>query len=151
MINFSKLQNRDYVSILDNTVSLRVGKGGSGYSAGIRISNSLLSLIVNSILKTVYFLLSPMPWSWRHINDVLVFATSLVMDFCLVKSFIMKKRHFSNITLALLISFFAFCIPFSLGVSNAGTALRHRTKLFFMFPLAISLLPTTKIRDLQYL
>ncbi|MGJ0996139.1 hypothetical protein ACR76W_11090, partial [Enterococcus casseliflavus] len=130
-----------FESISDTVEDVVDSRGGSGYSVGLSVGNPLLNLIVNTPIRLIFFLFSPL--SWRGLADVLAFLSDSVLYFILTFSIINKlpkKLKNDKLFFSILISLFITCVLFSWGVSNAGTALRHRTKILplFIFLFSIS-------------
>ena len=88
-------------------------------------------LLIGTIQRIIYFLLSPVPWMWRGFSDMAGFLASTSMTiiavFLMVISFIYKKKAAYRTCLFEVILFVSGI--FAWGVSNGGTAMRHREKL----------------------
>lgn len=114
-------------------------RGGSAYLTGIEVTN-IFQLILYSPLKMFYFLLSPMPWDIRSFGDLIGFMFDssfyLVSIIIFLKNF--KKIKSNPLSIMLIISLISAVLIFGVGVSNAGTALRHRFKLFYLVILILS-------------
>ena len=115
--------------------------GGASYDVGIETGNALLDMIVNTPLRMIYFVLSPVPWKWRGANDILAFMCSAALYgyayIIAIKA--LKQKDFKNknmIIVCIIIALMSAMI-FAWGVSNAGAALRHRDK--FICPYLILL------------
>ncbi|WP_020008205.1 hypothetical protein [Salinicoccus albus] len=122
-------------------------RGDTAYLSGLEINN-LFQLILYSPIKIVYFIASPMPWSIRNFNDLISFFMDGVFYLSALILFIknlrlIKKRPLLGI---LILSIFAGWLIFSLGISNAGTALRHRFKFFYIIIVAMGILLPKKKR-----
>lgn len=128
--------------------------GNSGYTVGFNISNDWLNFLVNTPLRTLYFILSPMPWNWRGVSDIIAFGmSSIYYAFGFVLTcFTIKQSRSKNkyLMIGTIITLFLICIVFSWGVRNAGTAMRHRDKIavpyVIMTVLAFSELSNSKNR-----
>jgi hypothetical protein len=124
-------------------------RGGSGYDVGLNISNPALNLIVNTPIRVLYFVLSPVPWDWRGLNDIISFVFSSVFyAYVFYLSFKnINKNELENRTLAIIL--FIMCISsaiiFAWGVENAGTALRHRDKFVAQYILLLVLVYKNKV------
>lgn len=123
-----KIYNVDLESRLESE-----SKGGSAYLGGKEI-NSIADIIIYSIPKTIYFLFSPMPWDFRGISDIVSFTVDSLIYFYLLYNIVKTRKNLSGgrkeIINLLLIGLLSTIFVFALGVSNAGTAMRHRYKLF---------------------
>lgn len=115
--------------------------GGSAYSVYLVDDDSILGFIINSPLRIIYFLASPLPWDWRGINDIIAFLGSslfyTISIFFGIKSLSIKKFKNKDLVIILLIIAISNAIIYSWGVSNAGTALRHRDKFIVNFALLL--------------
>ncbi|WP_017548165.1 hypothetical protein [Salinicoccus carnicancri] len=113
-------------------------RGDTAYLSGLEVDN-LFQVILFAPVKVVYFIASPMPWSIRNFNDLISFFLDGVFYLFSLTIFIrnidvIRKRPILAI---LLISILAGWLIFGLGISNAGTALRHRFKFFYMVIVAL--------------
>lgn len=115
-------------------------RGESAYLTNLEINN-FAELIIFAPVKILYFIGSPMPWTLRNVSDLIsFFLDSIFYLFAaavFIKNFGMLKRN--PLLLILLISLVSGWLIFGLGISNAGTALRHRFKLFYLIIIALSI------------
>ena len=124
----------DVDAIEDITEFVSVARGGSAYSALITTGNTVVDIIISTPLRVFYFTMSPLPWDWRGLNDIIAFVFSSVFyGYCYYLAFKTLRsplcKNWELITsLLFIISLSTFV--FAWGVGNAGTALRHRDKLF---------------------
>ena len=115
--------------------------GGAAYAVHIPTGNSYLDIIVNTPIRTLYFLLSPMPWDWRSPWDVAAFILSSAFFgyfYCTAFKTLRTTKGDSenkNVIIMLLLMSVSSAIIFGWGVSNSGTALRHRDKFFLQHVL----------------
>lgn len=117
--------------------------GGSSYSIGIPIANTYLNLIVNTPIRMFYFVVSPMPWDWRGLNDIIAFAFDSTLFLCSIWMSVRELRLHRDTTdrsvlVLLVILALVSAVIFAWGVSNAGSALRHREKFITVFVLLIA-------------
>lgn len=112
------------------------------YFIGIGGLPSVLDLIVNSPIRMLYFLASPVPWMWRGINDAVGFFGSSVFYIIAFWNAVklIRYRHGIDKESGMWTYFFVLFIMvlfatfmFGWGVSNSGTALRHREKFTYIF------------------
>lgn len=119
------------------------GRGGASYAAYVGNSDSVFNMIVYSPIRIIYFLFSPLPWHWRGISDVIAFCFSSVFYLiAIIKAFSVlkyKNNPKRNLVLALLILVLCTALVFAWGVSNAGTALRHRDKMVVLYCVLLGL------------
>lgn len=121
--------------------------GGSAYLTGLTVNN-IYQMVLFAPIKVFYFIGSPMPWSVRSVNDLISFFLDGVFYlFALavfIRNFGLIRKH--PILGVILISIVVTWIIFGLGISNAGTALRHRFKIFYIIIVALGLLWAKKKR-----
>lgn len=116
--------------------------GGSGYEVGYSIEHPILNFIVNTPIRIFYFIFSPVPWEWRGPTDIIAFifsslfyGSTLYLGFkSILGAKIENKSHILIILIILFVGFFVF----AWGVSNSGTALRHRDKFIGLFILLLA-------------
>lgn len=117
--------------------------GESGYSTGYPIGNPILNFIINTPIRVFYFVFSPLPWHWRGVTDIIAFIFSgLFYGYTLYASFQYVAKEYApnkNYLIILLVIIVFGLIIFAWGVSNAGTALRHRDKFVGLFSLLLAL------------
>lgn len=124
--------------------------GGSSYLTGLK-ANSIWQLIYVAPIMMFYFLVSPLPMDWRGMNDIIsFFADSLMYLILLVYSAGNVKKHLgkSPIFLCILIIILIVVFTFGIGVQNAGTALRHRHKIFNVIIVCFALIHDSKKRTI---
>ena len=117
--------------------------GGSGYVVGIGGLPPTLDLVVNTPIRMVYFVFSPLPWAWRGLSDIIAFFGSALFYmytvFTAIKvikrkpSRILKGDSISAYFVVLIVIVLIAAIMFGWGVANAGSALRHREKFTYLF------------------
>lgn len=137
-ILFGKFQTDKSITELAERVEN--GRGGSGYSIkGFSTGNETVDIILNTPLRALYFVLSPMPWDWRGVSDIIAFicssmfyAVGYVWAYITLK-YRTKKQNYHNLVIVLLIMMISACLMFAWGVSNAGTAMRHRDKFISIY------------------
>ena len=112
------------------------------YFIGVGGLPPVLDLIVNSPIRMLYFLASPVPWMWRGLNDIAAFFGSSIFYIIAFWNAVKLIRYRNGIdrdsgmwayffVLFIMIIFATFM--FGWGVSNSGTALRHREKFTYIF------------------
>lgn len=147
-MDLKKFENRNVETIALNN-SGRMGDGGSAYQAGIPISNPVVAALINTPIKSFYFIGAPLPTYWRNPVDILTFLLSslfyLIPIFAGLYQKIITRKLKQNFLFVVIAVILIFTIPFAWGVSNSGTAVRHRTKVVIWLAFAIVLL----IRELQ--
>ena len=113
--------------------------GGSSYARYVGNSNTPINMIIYTLPRIVYFLFSPFPWQWRGLSDVIAFLfSSLYYVFIIYNSlrFIFNRENKNTgMVIALLVVAFFCTFIFAWGVSNTGTASRHRDKMVCLYGL----------------
>ena len=89
-----------------------------------------------------YFLVVPLPNYWRGLNDVLSFALdgTIYLYFLVYLTKHRLKISRSPIAVGLMIALLGATFVFGVSVSNAGTALRHRHKIYPVFLILVALM-----------
>ena len=131
----------DYESITGE-VELKEA-GGSVYTIGISGLPPVLDLLVNTPIRMVYFVFSPLPWTWRGLKDILAFFGSVLfyiyVIYTVVQALIRKplrnlgEDSISSYYFVIIVILMIASVMFGWGVANAGTALRHREKFTYLF------------------
>lgn len=141
---FGKFQHLDEFEDIYQTANRRYG--GSVYLRGMEI-NTLWQFAIYSPVKMLYFLGSPMPLDWRGVMDIITFFTDSVLYLYVVILFIKNRRqmvHHLPLARLLAVALLGAVIIFGIGVSNAGTAVRHRQKLISIVFMLLAILRMTK-------
>ena len=137
-IDFTKFEGTDIKELTSQAGN--IGRGGSGYKAGISLANPILSAVINTPIKMFYFWFSPLPHYWRGVIDIITFTVSS-LGFMIPFSYVITKRiskHLkSNYIWMIFVSLLIYSIPFAWGVSNSGTANRHRSKIIIWLAILI--------------
>lgn len=129
-----KFNNFDLEEMQEVGLHARSFRGESSYLTWIN-PHSPAQILLFSPLKMFYFLFSPIPLDWRGVQDIIAFLLDSIFYFffiyCALKYYktienILKK----NILKYLLIAVFFSVFIFAYGTTNAGTAIRHRCKIF---------------------
>ncbi len=98
--------------------------------------NSPTDLVLQAPVRFVYFLYSPFPWdisAIRHLKGFLDSGFLFFITFLMIKY---RKRLWSNLYLRYLLFFLIFYVMvFSMGTSNVGSAIRHKSKFLPIFVL----------------
>jgi len=143
---FRNLQNPS--DIYENVTS---AMGGSAYLEGMAI-NSPMQLTLFSPIRAFYFLFSPFPMDWRGGVDIFSFFMDSLFYFYVVYYFFKNRKWFvdnKKLIIALLIIILIVAFIFGIGVSNAGTAMRHRQKIIPVFMVMLALMMNEKYKTVQ--
>lgn len=140
---FGKFQGRSESADAIVDTASKYNHGGAAYDAGIEVSNSTASLIINTPIRVFYFLASPLPWDWRGLNDILAFCANAVVYIYAyaisIKALKSSKCENKDMLIACLLMGLSAALIFAWGVSNAGTALRHREKMIAIYIVMIGI------------
>ena len=117
--------------------------GESAYLSWLVVDN-IYQMILFSPVKVFYFIGSPMPWTVRNLNDLIAFFLDGVFYLFVLAVFIrnfalIRKRPIFGV---ILLSIAVTWLIFGFGISNAGTALRHRFKIFYVIIVALGVVWT---------
>ncbi len=146
---FSKLERLS--GNIESLSSVR-DAGDMSYARYVGNSNSLLNILIYSIPRYAYFMYSPFPWQWRGLNDILTFLMSSVPYLVILVRAIRTIRKYPKSshkrTMIIIIVFIAVGMTFifSWGVTNTGTATRHRDKFLALYTVLFALSHENRIR-----
>ncbi len=110
------------------------GRGGSVYLQGLSINNPI-QLILLAPIKMFYFLGSPLPLNWRGISDITSFLYDGIIYLALFLYPTFNYRRFIKgdpVAIGIFIMLLGTIFIFGVGLNNAGTAMRHRYKIFYI-------------------
>ena len=127
------------ISSIANTLE----EGGSSYAAYVGDSNSIQNLIFFTPIRMFFFLGSPFIWQLRGVRDIIALLfNAFFYLFIIFKSFgyiYMNKDKNRIIIGILLLIALTTAFVFSWGVTNTGTAIRHRDKMVVLYGILLSL------------
>jgi len=132
---FVKLDNLQEISDIS---SIR-DAGGSSYAKYVGDSDSLSHLAIYALPRLLYFLFSPFPWQWRGFSDIIAFLMSSFVYIIIFTKAIYRLLHnkrrlvFRNELISYFIITLVITFVFSCGVTNTGTAMRHRDKFVVLY------------------
>ncbi|MBQ3069100.1 MAG: glycosyltransferase family 39 protein [Clostridia bacterium] len=116
--------------------------GGASYSVGIQGLPPAVDLVVNTPIRMVYFIFSPLPWMWRGLGDILAFFGSTIFYFyAFYVAYQAYRAHpikgipdsnLGGFLVVLTVIMALAAVMFGWGVANAGSALRHREKFTYI-------------------
>lgn len=136
----SKFGNLSNIEQLYSASNYR--EGGSVYLTGLVIDNPL-KLVIFGPIKAVYFAISPMPMNWRGLADMITFFTDSILYLTIIIYFLKNRKKFGvhwPLVFSLFLMIIATIFIFGIGVSNAGTAMRHRQKLVPLFLILLGVM-----------
>lgn len=136
---FAKMKDTEEIADIASVSTI----GGSDYSAYVGDSSTPLNMVIYTIPRIVYFLFSPFPWQWRGLDDIIAFCfSSMFYMFALihaVRYLLNGKQENTSIVVVLLILAMCMTFVFAWGVSNSGTAIRHRDKMVILYGVLFAL------------
>ena len=140
-ILLGKFNNVDSLESVANTNNF----GNSSYANYVGNSNSIFNFIIYTPLRIVFFLFSPLPFLWRSVSDIiaffldsLLFVTSIYYAIKYIN--IHKEQNINkNLLTSLLLIAMSSSFVFGWGVSNTGTACRHRNKFICIYIVLLAL------------
>jgi len=139
MEKFRLIDARDVTSLA--RVQDYGSKGRTAYLPNLR-ADTLGELALQSPLRLTYFLLAPFPWMILGVRDVIGLADALLflwLSLRLVRGRSHLRRNPTSLMVVALFAAMAF--TFALGVSNYGTAFRHRGKMLPMLVAVAAVVP----------
>jgi hypothetical protein len=109
-------------------------EAGSTYLKNYEIS-SVFDFIIIIPIRLIYFIFSPMPYDVRGIGDISAIIIDSSFFYFLFFKIIrnrkfIKNNYFRIFPKIFFILFLLVSIVFSIGTGNAGTAMRHRAKIY---------------------
>lgn len=127
--------------------------GGSNYSQYVGNSSNPLNMIIFTIPRMVFFMFSPMPWMIRGLSDIIAFCFSSCFYIYTTYRVIiyLRSKRTENRKLVIVIFIVALCAAFVFGwgVSNSGTACRHRDKVTIVWGVLLGLTMMPKERRIS--
>lgn len=132
------------MSKLQDNINVRM-KGEASYNEWAKI-NSPIEMIYKVPARTLYFLFSPFSWQVKKTSHLFGVLDGFLYIILISLIFLNRKAIWKDPALRIiLIILTCYIIMFSLGVSNFGSAVRHRTKfLVELILLAAPLIPKFK-------
>lgn len=144
-IILNKFGNIEDLQSIYDRANLRLNDGESNYLVGLEVTN-LFQLIIYTPVRVIYFLFSPMPWNWRGILDIVSFIFDSTTYIFIIYFILNTNKNYKDYPLitCLTIGVLTTCLIFGIGVSNTGTAIRHRQKIFTVLILIYSIISSNK-------
>ena len=141
---FGNVQEADDVYAQANA-----SRGQSAYLASMEIK-STADMILYGPIKMIYFLSSPLPMNWRGFNDIIIFLidSSIYIWILLLAGLNLKYVKKKSLTIGIIVILLTTSFIFGIGVSNAGTAMRHRQKIFPIIVILYAVVADAKMKRL---
>jgi hypothetical protein len=136
-VMFKKFKGAEEMEDIYTQANSRLGE--SAYLTEMTINNPA-QFIMYGPIKAFYFLTAPLPMNWRGGMDIFSFFFDSLIYF-ITLWFIWKNwwafKYRKPLIIGLILTLIGIAFIFGIGVSNAGTAIRHRQKII---PLMLILL-----------
>ena len=129
---FQGMDNFDDIS----TKMSNYSTGGASYLSFIANTKNPLVVLVTAPIKLLYLYVSPMPWDWRGINDLVAFSLSSIVFFVVILRLI-KINDKTQIVLFVVFTLIFMGAVYGMSTFNSGTAIRHREKMYPFLAIAI--------------
>ena len=142
---FGKFAKVEEIEDVYQTANSRIG--GSAYLLNLKI-NTLWQFFLFGPIKMLYFLGAPMPWDWRGGMDIFTFVADSSLYLYVLVLLFRNRGQFGRqkpLVTALALMLLGAVIIFGIGVSNAGTAVRHRQKLVPIFLVGIGIIKECRV------
>jgi len=110
------------------------GRGDAAYLTNLKTENPL-ELVLHGPIKMLYFLSSPLPWDWRGIIDIISFLYDGIIYLPLILYSVANFKKYvrgNPLSIGVFLMLITTVFIFGIGVNNAGTAMRHRYKIFYL-------------------
>lgn len=130
---FGKFQNVEEWEDIYAVANRRAGD--SRYLTGMTIQSPAQIALFGPV-KALYFLISPLPFDWRGFMDIFTFVFDSLLYLTVLWKLAasrIKLRNQKPLVIAVTMMITVSAFVFGLGVSNAGTAVRHRQKILPVF------------------
>lgn len=144
MKSFSRIETADFNTLTRTQQFAAIGR--TAYLEDLHAETSA-DLALQLPVRFVYFLFAPFPWMIDGLRDLIGFADSILFFGLICMIFLRRRIISKNANSVLVIAvFLAMAFTFSLGVSNYGTAFRHRNK---MLPMLIAVSAVVMFKQKQ--
>jgi hypothetical protein len=147
-----RFENIDIQNTINQGIYIPDYAGESAYLTWINPDNPV-QLVLFSPLTMFYFIFSPIPLNWRGLQDIIAFALDSCFYFYFVYSSLKYRNQIQNnksIFKYIFISILFSCFVFAYGTQTAGTAIRHRCKIFPLFVTMYILSISGKEKHITY-
>lgn len=136
------------VENIEDITSHNRSKGGASYYVPGTGVTSFGGMLLYSPIRAVFFLLSPLPWNWRGISDIIAFiacsSPQLIIAFLTIKNFKFIRKEDKALFIVLLVSAISVSFIFGWTAGNAGTDIRHRDKFLSIYSCMLGIMLSTQ-------
>jgi hypothetical protein len=106
-----------------------------------------MDVVVQAPLRLVYFLFAPFPWMLSEVSDLFGFIDSTLFLYLVLRAVARRKSLRASPAIVLVLGIVGtMAMTFAAGVSNYGTALRHRNKMLPILIAASAAIPSARRR-----
>jgi len=122
--------------------------GSSAYLLNLKIETPI-QLIIYGPIRALYFLISPLPMDWRGSADIFAFLSDSLLYLGVIFYYFKNRKSVGKrriLVTSLILMIVGTSLIFGIGVSNAGTAIRHRQKIFLIFLVLFALMADGKLK-----
>ena len=136
---FGKMLGIDSVEdISDNAV-----RGGSSYAMYVGDSSTVSNFIRYTPMRMIMYQFSPFFWQIRGVSDIIAMVFDsfyyIYLYYCTIREIINHKNKHRSLIILLFIICLCSVLVFGWGVTNTGTALRHRHKMAALYAVLFGL------------
>lgn len=104
-------------------------------------------VVLQAPIRLVYFLFAPFPWMLSEVSDLFGIVDAALFLYLVLRAIARRKSLRTNpATLLVLGIVGTMAMTFAAGVSNYGTALRHRNKMLPILIAASAAIPSARRR-----
>ena len=145
---FNKIESR----ISSGSFSVVRDAGGASYARYVGDARTPFRMLIYTLPRFLYYMFSPFPWQWRGAGDILAFAMSscvyllIIVDALRYIRLTEKENNNRKLLIALLLIALLIASIFSWGVTNTGTATRHRDKFIALYTVIYVLSADKRLR-----
>lgn len=136
------------IESVDDITNNNRSKGGAAYYVPGNGASSIIEMLFYTPIRAFYFLLSPTPWNWRGISDMIAFVACSVPQLLIGYLTITKIKYLNPkqkaVFVPLLVSAIAVAFIFGWTAGNAGTDIRHRDKFLSLYVCMLGILLNTR-------
>lgn len=128
--------------------------GGSSYAAYAGNSSSISNMIIYTPIRMIMFQFSPFIWQIRGLSDIIALLFDSLFFMYVVYETVVYIRKTDHVNKSLVIILFIVALSttfiFGWGVTNTGTALRHRNKMTVLYAVLLGLTMHPSWNDEDY-
>ena len=136
---FGKMLGVDSVQYITDNVS----RGGSSYAMYVGDSSTVWNFIRYTPMRMIMYQFSPFFWQIRGVSDIIAMVFDsfyyIFLYFCTIREIINHKNKHRSLIILLFIICLCSVLVFGWGVTNTGTALRHRHKMAALYAVLFGL------------